>query len=101
MADKDKATETELNKLHAVVARVLREELEAHEKITVGGEEIEMKSISPAMVAQAIKFLKDNDITATPEEDKNIESLQDILSKKQKRSNVTHLPNAKQAAGEE
>lgn len=41
----------ELEALHAVVAQVLREQLTGEE-------------VSPAMIAQAIKFLKDNGIEA-------------------------------------
>jgi len=102
---KDTAPESELNALHGVVAKVLRKELEAHEQVTVtdadGNEQVvEMSNISPAMVAQAIKFLKDNNITATPETDTNLNSLKEVLEKKQKKGRL-HLVDPKQAVGED
>lgn len=80
----------ELNNLHTVVAKVLVNELTKSETIVVNGEEIEI-STSPAMVAQAIKFLKDNNISSTPEEDENLKSLEETLKHKAKHSRLTSV----------
>lgn len=95
-----KATESELNTLHAVVARVLKNQLEKHETVTIDGEEVELDTVSPAMVAQAIKFLKDNSITTTAESDDNLNSLKETLENKQKKGRLLAVV-PKQAAGED
>jgi len=93
---------SELNELHRVVAQLLREQLEATVIVTdEDGSQKEMKMATPALIAQAIKFLKDNDITALPEDDENIQSLKELLDKRRKRgSNVINM-NPNQAASEE
>lgn len=80
--------EIQLNELHALVARVLKEELEREPaQIEIDGVLITPEhSVSPALLAQAIKFLKDNSITTTPEEDTNLQSLRDTLKSKSKHS---------------
>lgn len=98
-----KATEGALEELHAAVAKLLKEQLEATATVeTEAGEVVEMSMATPAMVAQAIKFLKDNNITATPEIGDDLDDLADLLSKKQKkgRAQLRSVP-AKQAASEE
>lgn len=64
-----KATEDVLNKLHGQVAINLISAVTDDE-------------VSPAMMAQAIKFLKDNDITASIADDENMSSLAEELKKK-------------------
>ena len=82
-----KATEDKLSALHGTVAGVLMEALS--DRITIvseeTGEEKEIPAASPAMVAQAIKFLKDNDITAAIEEDENLSGLSDMLQQKREK----------------
>ncbi len=90
--------EQELNALHGLVAQVLAQELKAHEKITIDGKEVEISSVSPAMVAQAIKFLKDNNITSVPETDKNLEELSDVLKETRTHSSRLTLVSPVNAA---
>jgi len=103
MTDKTKpAAESILNELHTIIAMTLKDQLQA--TMVVEDEHGDNKVVSlatPALIAQAIKFLKDNDITAVPEADENIEALKDILKKKQKRgSNVLSMSGAKAASEE-
>lgn len=91
--------ESELNELHAIVAKTLRDQLEA--TMIVADEEGKEKEISlatPALLAQAIKFLKDNNITTVEEMDENMDQLKELLEKKQKRgSKVLHMSAARAA----
>lgn len=82
-----KATEDELSALHGAVARVLREQLEEKAVITDSdtGEEREVSMATPAMIAAATKFLKDNNVTASIEDDENLSELQDQLEKNRKK----------------
>ena len=89
----------ELNNLHTVVAKVLIDELTKSETIIVDDKEVEISAPSPAMVAQAIKFLKDNNISSTPEEDKNLQSLEVVLKNKAKHSRLATVSPI-QAAGD-
>jgi len=79
-----KSTEQELSALHGEVARVLSTQL--RETITVideaTGEQQELLTATPAVVSAAIKFLKDNDITASIEEDENLGELEEMLAAK-------------------
>ncbi len=61
-----KATEDFLSQLHGRVAQTLMEQLCDEE-------------VKPAMVAQAVKFLKDNDITVSISEDENMTALDEML----------------------
>lgn len=94
--------ETDLNALHQLVAQTLAEELERKPTpIEIDGTMITPEqSISPALLAQAIKFLKDNSITSTPEEDENLESLRDTLKNKSKHSTRLASVSPIKAAGE-
>ena len=80
-----KATEEKLSELHGVVATVLKDQLS--ETVIIAdedtGETKEIYTAAPATLAQAIKFLKDNDITASVEDDQNLNDLQELLRKKQ------------------
>ena len=59
-----KASEEALSDLHGTVARVLTKHLEDEiEIVTETGETKTISNCTPAMMAQAVKFLKDNDIT--------------------------------------
>jgi len=98
---KKTAAEGELNDLHALVARVLAEQLQAKDIMMVGGEEREIaRDVPPALLAQAIKFLKDNSITTTAETDENLNELKTILENKQKKGRLLSVVPAN-AAGEE
>ena len=102
MAD-TKATEKELEQLHAVVASVLKTQLTATATVVnEEGEIIEMSMVTPAIIAQAIKFLKDNNITATPEIGDDLDDLANMLKDKPQRgrAQLKAVP-AKQAAGED
>jgi len=68
-----KATEDQLNKLHGMVATVLTMQLADPEECTA------------ATVAIAAKFLKDNDITASIEDNKDMTSLSDALKEKREK----------------
>ena len=101
MSDK-KATEKELSTLHGVVAKVLKTQLEAKAVvINEDGETVEMSMVTPAIVAQAIKFLKDNNITAVMEVGDDLDSLAKMLQDKPQRgrTQLKSVP-AKEAAAE-
>lgn len=97
-----KASETKLSALHGAVAEVLTAQLKHTEAETTFDEEgncvetgEEVYTASPATIAAAIKFLKDNQITCDIETDENMNNLRDTLAKKQKHSRLT---DAKKAA---
>ena len=83
-----KSTEQELSALHGVVAKVLKTQLE--ETVTVideDGKEDRVFTANPATLGVAIKFLKDNDITASIADDENLGELDELLkNKREKRS---------------
>ena len=77
-----KSTEKELSELHGVVAKVLKAQLE--EEITVtdeDGTEQVLRTASPATISAAIKFLKDNDITSSVDDDENMSGLAETLER--------------------
>jgi hypothetical protein len=92
-----KAAESELNDLHAVVAKVLKDRLT--EEVTLvdeHGVESRISAATPADINAAIKFLKDNEVTATLDADKNVKSISELLEEKrekreEKRSNALRL----------
>lgn len=90
-----KTTEAAMNALHGAVATVLQEQLSYKEESTMinaDGEIVgtgeERFVATPATIAAAIKFLKDNDITVDITQDENLNGLKDTLAKKQKRSRM-------------
>lgn len=96
-----KATELALGELHGAVATVLTAQILQEEAVTELDEEgcvVEtgemVYNASPALLAAAMKFLKDNDITADKKVDKNMDSLANALSKKQKQSRLGDATNA-------
>jgi hypothetical protein len=96
-----KATEQALSDLHGAVAKVLTKQVLREEVVTELDEEgnvvetDEMQyTASPALLAAAMKFLKDNDITADKKIDKNMGSLADALSRKQKQSRLVDASGA-------
>jgi len=91
----EKASERKLSELHGVVAEVLTAQLQQEEECTKINEDGEIEAtgetrytVSPATIAAAIKFLKDNDISADIETNQNMTGLKDALEKKQKRSRM-------------
>jgi|TARA_B110000908_G_C10025796_1_gene345013 hypothetical protein len=90
-----KATESKLAALHQAVAQVLTEQvLHEEEETTFDGEGetvgtgMMIKTATPALLATAARFLKDNDITCDVEQDENMSGLKDILSNKQRHSRL-------------
>lgn len=90
-----KATEEKLSALHAAVADVLTAQVtHQQEDVSFDAEGNEVGSgemiytASPATIAVAVKFLKDNSITADINTNENLNSLRDQLANKQKRSRL-------------
>lgn len=90
-----KATEEKLSALHAAVADVLTAQVtHQQEDVSFDAEGNEVSSgemvytASPATIAVAVKFLKDNSITADINTNENLNSLRDQLANKQKRSRL-------------
>jgi hypothetical protein len=90
-----KATERKLGALHGAVAEVLTHQVLHTEAETIFDSEgncvetgEEVYSASPATIATAVKFLKDNQITCDVEQDENMNSLKEALAKKQKHSRL-------------
>ena len=90
-----KATEQLLAELHGAVAKTLTAQVSKQvEDVTYDEDGNEVKTgemvyvASPATLAAAIKFLKDNSITADVEVNENLNSLRDTLANKQKRSRL-------------
>tara|TARA_R110000787_G_scaffold79937_1_gene174396 strand:- start:1910 stop:2218 length:309 start_codon:yes stop_codon:yes gene_type:complete len=99
-----KATETKLAALHNAVATVLVEQvLHEEEETTFDGEGetvgtgMMIKTASPALLATAARFLKDNDITCDVEQDENLSGLKDLLSNKQRHSRLKNASDEAQA----
>jgi len=81
--------QTELNNLHELLAQVMA--IQVGDKATWVNEEGEVVSsytASPALLAVAAKFLKDNEITCSVEDDANLGELDNLLSKKQKKGRL-------------
>lgn len=91
-----KASESKLAVLHSAVATVLTEQvLHEEEETTFDGEGetigtgVMVKTATPALLATAARFLKDNDITCDVEQDENLSGLKDVLANKQRHSRLT------------
>ena len=81
-----RSTEQELSELHGAIARVLISQL--NETITITGEDGEEAVVAvatPATLGVAIKFLKDNDITASIADDENMNELDEMLKRKREK----------------
>lgn len=90
-----RASEQKLASLHGAVAEVLTAQVKHQEAETVfneHGDPVEtgdmVYTASPATMATAIKFLKDNAITCDIEQDENMNNLRDTLAKKQRHSRL-------------
>ena len=97
-----KATESALSELHGAVARTLTAVVSKQEEVIeydAEGEEVHTGAmeytVSPAMMAASIKFLKDNSITCDIEQSNNMGQLREALARKQKHS---RLADPKEAA---
>jgi len=91
-----KASESKLAALHNAVATVLTEQvLHEEEETEFDGEGesigtgVMVKTATPALLATAARFLKDNDITCDVEQDENLSGLKDVLANKQRHSRLT------------
>lgn len=98
-----KASEKKLGELHGAVATVLTEQVlqkEAVQELDEDGIPVdtgeEQYCASPALLAAAMKFLKDNSITADIKVDNNMGNLADALAKKQKKSRMGSATEAAQ-----
>jgi len=92
---KQKASESRLAALHNHVTEVLIEQvLHTEEETTFDGEGetvmtgVMVRTATPALLATAARFLKDNDITCDVEQDENLSGLKDALSRKQRHSRL-------------
>jgi hypothetical protein len=90
-----KASEKKLAALHNAVADILTEQVLHEEEETVFdgegeavGTGVMVKTATPALLATAARFLKDNDITCDADQDENMGGLRDALSRKQKKSRL-------------
>ena len=90
-----KATEDVLSKLHGYVAEALSAQVSHQSEETTFDEEGNevgtgemVYDASPATIAAAIKFLKDNQITCDIAVDENMNNLRETLANKQKRSRL-------------
>lgn len=84
------ASEGKLGDLHDRVADVLIDNLESEiegefiNKDDPDAKPVTLKKVQPALVACAVKFLKDNDITCVPAEGNKINDLKEKLAAKQR-----------------
>lgn len=80
-----KATEDKMNKLHGQLAETLTTMVKVRTVIRTdkeGNEYEEDVDPSPAALAVAAKFLKDNAVTMTPEQSTAVDELEDALTKR-------------------
>ncbi len=90
-----KASESKLAVLHSAVATVLTEQVLHEEEETIFdgegetiGTGVMVKTATPALLATAARFLKDNDITCDIEQDENLSGLKEVLASKQRHSRL-------------
>jgi hypothetical protein len=79
----DRASEETAQSLHQKLAEVLLKGLDGRTEIMKDGEVVELPP-DPRMVANAIKFLKDNGITGLPIKGSDIDKLTEKLKAKGK-----------------
>lgn len=103
-----KATDVELGELHALLARAMKDALQASteaqdllDACIDGGEELPVAveaylsraaSANPALLTAISKFLKDNNITAAVEDNEDMSELQKRLKDKRKNSVGNVIP---------
>jgi hypothetical protein len=84
-----RASETQMGSLHGILAQVIAAQVGATEEyLDEEGELNVMYSASPALLAIAAKFLKDNEITCAVELDENLGKLEAIMANKQKKGRL-------------
>jgi hypothetical protein len=100
------ASETLLNDLHNMVAKTLAHKMQVREVervVKVDGEhQVVKETVEPtaAEIAAAITFLKNNSITAVPEEDSALAELQrQVAAARAKRKPVLPDPHASMPEG--
>ncbi len=83
---KGAAKESQLARLHTVLATVLTEQVgeRVQEEDEETGEMREFYTAQPALLTCAMKFLKDNEITCEPEENQALSGLREQLEKRRK-----------------
>lgn len=96
-----KANEEHLGDLHGAVARVLTAQVtHEEEEVTYNseGEEVptgnKVFTATPATLAAAIKFLKDNAIVCDMEVNEDMNNLKEVLNNKQRHSRLTDANKA-------
>lgn len=102
----DKATEAKMNALHATLAESLTRAVQPRTVTVQGkGEDAEpyeeTLEPSPAAMAVAAKFLKDNSIFSTPEQSSALDELQQKLDNRRKRPSKQDLKDALGQIGSE
>lgn len=84
-----RASESQLGDLHEVLAMVIKEQItQTADFLNEDGELVESYTASPALLAVAAKFLKDNQITVSIEDDANLGEIENILAKKEKKGRL-------------
>lgn len=84
-----KATEDDLGGLHGQLARTLTGMIQVRTRIKVdkeGNQVEEEVEPSPAALAVAAKFLKDNNITAAPSQSTDVEDLEKSLAERRRKA---------------
>jgi reverse gyrase len=84
-----KATENDLASLHGVIARTLADVISEGSSVVVGkGEDavVEKVTASAAYIMAGITFLKNNNITADPGSNKELDDLQKVVAERRQRS---------------
>ena len=83
------AKSTQLELLHEALAVVIKQQVSATaEWVNEAGEMQKEFTASPALLAVAAKFLKDNDISCSIEDDENLGELAELLANKQKKGRL-------------
>lgn len=78
------ASETTLGKLHEQVATALSEQVAGYDEIMEDGT-VKRVRPSPALLGAAIAYLKNNNITADPEQNEALRELSSKLADRRKR----------------
>lgn len=84
-----KATESELADLHGVIATTLKEVILEGSTVVVGkGDDavVEKVTASAAYIMAGIAFLKNNNVTADPGSNKELDDLQKAIAERRQRS---------------
>ena len=89
---------TNMNDLHELLAQVMAAQVgDVATWVNEEGEVVTNYTASPALLAVAAKFLKDNEITCAIEDDVNLDELNTLLSNKQKKGRLALVDASPQA----